>query len=264
MTSSPLFIRVAESTVIFGPIDQRGWFSACSTVTWSRSRSGCAQNGPPLAVITRRRTFLRSSPHRHCQMALCSESTGLMPLGPAARITSSPAITSTSLVARAISLPAWRAARVGGSARALGIATTTSAQRGSVTIASTLASKSASPACPCTRYSAVRFVDRTPSVKPKRWKRSGLRSMTSSVCWPIEPVAPSTTTLIGLLRGPRKFTAKPLNLWGYRSKDVEHRHVEENEDRGKQDRAEAVGQSPLPRDQGRRSLDPGRPLHPRF
>src|SRR6202162_5988272 len=113
ITSRPLFIKVAESTVTFGPIDHLGWFSACSTVTWSRSSSGCAQNGPPLAVRIRRRTDSRLSPQRHCQIALCSESTGRMPSAPAAFITSSPAMTSTSLVASATCLPAFSAAMVG-------------------------------------------------------------------------------------------------------------------------------------------------------
>ena len=190
-------MSVAESTVTFGPIDQRGWFSACSTVTWSRSRSGWAQKGPPLAVTMRRRTFARSSPHRHCQMALCSESTGRMPFSPASFMTRAPAMTRTSLVASATSLPARRADIVGDSARAPGIATTTRSHRGSVTIASTFVSNSGSPAWPCTKYGASLLVDRTPSVRPKSLKRAGLRSITSSVCRPIDPVAPSTAMLIG-------------------------------------------------------------------
>ena len=197
MISRPLFIRVAESTVTFGPIDQRGWFRACSTVTWSRSRSGWAQNGPPLAVTIRRRTFARSSPHRHCQIALCSESTGRIPFSPASFMTSVPAMTRTSLVASATSLPARSADIVGPNARAPGIATTTRSHRGSVTIAWTLASNSASPAWPCTRKGASRWVDLTPSVRPKSLKRPGLRSITSSVWRPIDPVAPSTAMLIG-------------------------------------------------------------------
>ena len=36
ITSSPLFIRVAESMVIFGPMDQLGCFSAWARVTCSR------------------------------------------------------------------------------------------------------------------------------------------------------------------------------------------------------------------------------------
>ena len=197
ISSRPLFISVAESTVTFGPIDQRGWFSACSTVTLSRSTSGRAQKGPPLAVMMSRRTLARSSPHRHCQIALCSESIGRMPFSPAAFMTSAPAITSTSFVARATSLLAWRAERVGGRARAPGIATTTRSHRGSVTIASTWASNLSSPAWPWTRYSALRLVERLPSVSPNSLKRPGLRSITSRVCWPMDPVAPSSAMLRG-------------------------------------------------------------------
>ena len=56
ITSSPLFINVAESIVIFGPICHVGCFSASSAVT--RSRLACARprNGPPDAVSTRRRS----------------------------------------------------------------------------------------------------------------------------------------------------------------------------------------------------------------
>ena len=115
MISKPLFIIVAESTVIFGPIDQLGWCSASSTVMPSKSASGRSRKGPPLAVSTRRRTAAGSSPRRHCHRALCSLSTGISraPRARARSVTSSPAITSTSLVAMATSVPASRAARVG-------------------------------------------------------------------------------------------------------------------------------------------------------
>src|SRR6267378_6658761 len=264
MTSRPLFMSVAESMVTLGPIDQRGWFSASSSVTWSRSRSGCAQNGPPLAVRMRRRTLSRRSPHRHCQIALCSESTGLIPRWPAALMTSAPAMTRTSLVASATSFPAFNAARVGASARAPDIATTTRSHRGSVTICSTLASKSASPAWPWIRYSAVRLADRRPSVRPKSLSRAGLRSITSRVCCPMDPVAPRTATLMGRPRGPREVTATPLTSWGSSLKDVEHHHVEVDEDRRKQDRVEAVENAAMSRDEIGRVFDLGDALHLRL
>ena len=47
MTSSPLFMRVEESTVIFGPIFQVGWASASSTATLARSSGVRPRNGPP-------------------------------------------------------------------------------------------------------------------------------------------------------------------------------------------------------------------------
>src|SRR5216683_855590 len=240
---------VAESIVTFGPIDQRGWLSACSTVTWSRSRSGCAQNGPPLAVMIRRRTLFRCSPHKHCQMALCSESTGRMPRAPAAFITSAPAMTSTSLVASATSFPASSAAIVGASARAPGMATTTRSQRGSVTMACTLASKSGSPAWPWIRYAALRLADRVPSVRPNSRSRPGLRSMTSRVCWPIEPVAPRMATLM----------ARVISM-----DQMESGGGEVDEDGRKQDRVQSVEDSPVAGYQMRRILDLGDSLHLRL
>src|ERR1700674_1216360 len=259
ITSRPLFIKVAESTVTFGPIDHLGWFSACSTVTWSRSSAGWAQKGPPLAVMIRRLIDSRLSPHRHCQIALCSESTGLTPPSrdapcarpAAARMTSSPAMTRTSLCASATSFPAFSAASVGARARAPGRATTTMSQRGAVTSASTRASKSGSPAWPCTTISALRFVGRRPAVRPNSFRRAGLRSMTSSVCWPIEPVAPSTATLIGRLNWPG-------------SKEVEQGQIEVDEDRGKEDRVQPVERAAVSGDQVGRVLHLCDPLHLRL
>ena len=46
ITSRPLFIRVAESIVIFPPMAQVGWRSACSTVTPSSSSRARPRNGP--------------------------------------------------------------------------------------------------------------------------------------------------------------------------------------------------------------------------
>src|SRR6266571_792606 len=243
ITSRPLFIRVAESTVTLGPIDHRGWFNACSTVTWSRSRSGWDQNGPPLAVMISRRTRFSRSPHRHCQMALCSESMGRIPRAPAAFITNAPAITSTSFVARAISFSAVSAAMVGASARAPGMAITTRSHRGSVTIAFTRTSKSGSPACPWMTYSAFRLADLLPSVSPNSRSRSGLRSITSSVCWPMEPVAPRMATLRGRATSVDQ---------------VEHGNVEVDKDRRKQDRVQADEHADRDGVQRRQSDDPRR------
>src|SRR5712692_5898909 len=249
MTSSPLFMRVAESTVTFGPIDHRGWLRACSTVTWSRSSAGWAQNGPPLAVMISRLTLSRCSPHRHCQIALCSESTGRMPRLPAAFITSPPAITSTSLVASATSFPALRAAIVGARARAPGMATTTRSHRGSVTMAMTRASKSGSPACPRIRCSAVRLAVRLPSVSPNSFRRPGLRSMTSSVCRPIEPVAPRMATLTGRVISVDQ---------------MEGRHVEVDEDWRKKYRIQPIQDASMAGDEVRGILDLRDSLHLRF
>ncbi len=60
MISRALFINVAESTVIFGPIAQVGWARASATVTWASCSGENVRNGPPLAVSTTRRTSSRS------------------------------------------------------------------------------------------------------------------------------------------------------------------------------------------------------------
>ena len=58
MTSRPLFIIVAESIVIFGPIFHVGCASASSTVIASKVSRRRSRNGPPEAVSTSRRASL--------------------------------------------------------------------------------------------------------------------------------------------------------------------------------------------------------------
>ena len=101
MTSRPLFIIVAESIVIFGPIFQVGCASASSTVIASkvsrrRSRNGPARGGQHEAPRPRRARPQRSA----WWIALCSESTGTIsaPLFFASARMSSPATTSGLLV----------------------------------------------------------------------------------------------------------------------------------------------------------------------
>ncbi len=50
MTSSPLLTSVAESTVIFLPMDQLGCFRASAKVTFSKSFRDFPRKGPPEAV----------------------------------------------------------------------------------------------------------------------------------------------------------------------------------------------------------------------
>ena len=57
ITSSPLFISVAESMVIFGPIFQVGCRSASSAVTASSDSRASERNGPPDAVRIEPRDF---------------------------------------------------------------------------------------------------------------------------------------------------------------------------------------------------------------
>ena len=52
ISSSPLFIMVAESIEILAPMDQIGCFTARSGVTRAISSSGMVRNGPPEAVST--------------------------------------------------------------------------------------------------------------------------------------------------------------------------------------------------------------------
>ena len=127
MTSSPLFIMVAESMVIFGPMRQLGWRSASATVTWASFSRGRLRNGPPEAVRIRRRTRERFSPRRAWNMAECSLSTGMIFAlrARASRITTSPAVTRVSLLASATRRPAETAASVGAKPAAPTIAETT-------------------------------------------------------------------------------------------------------------------------------------------
>ena len=100
ITSRPLFIIVAESIVIFGPIFQVGCASASSTVIASKVSRRRSRNGPPEAVSTSRRASPGAPARRAWWIALCSESTGTSsaPLFFASARMSSPATTSGLLV----------------------------------------------------------------------------------------------------------------------------------------------------------------------
>src|SRR5918994_1567193 len=117
MASRPLFIIVAESIVILGPIRQVGWFKASFGPTLDSSSSAIPKNGPPEAVSRISRTSTASRPSRHWKMAECSESTGIMrlaaPLAPSASLTTqAPPATRDSLLARATVLPHFKALTV--------------------------------------------------------------------------------------------------------------------------------------------------------
>src|SRR5437762_3760860 len=117
ITSSALFTRLAESTVIFFPIFQVGWRNASSTVAPATRSEFQVRNGPPDAVRMSRASSPGRRPVMHCSTALCSESTGTIspPPSRAVRVTSSPAITSGSLLASATRFPAASAASVASS-----------------------------------------------------------------------------------------------------------------------------------------------------
>ena len=103
MNSRPLFIMVAESTLILAPIDQFGCLTACAGVTDAVCSRVQPRKGPPEPVSS----ILRSSPslpQRHWKMALCSLSTGTIsaPVSAARAMTMLPAQTRVSLLARAM------------------------------------------------------------------------------------------------------------------------------------------------------------------
>jgi hypothetical protein len=141
MSSSPLFMRVAESTEIFRPITQLGWAQAASGVAAAIACASHSRNGPPEAVSSMRRTPLGASPvrapaGRHWNMALCSLSIGsrVAPLARTASINSGPDITSDSLLASNRRLPARAAASVERKPAAPTIAAMTHSASGKVAI----------------------------------------------------------------------------------------------------------------------------------
>ena len=113
--SKALLSIVAESMVILAPMVHRGWRRAWAAVARAVCSGVHVRNGPPEAVIISLATVEGSSPARHWYMAECSESTGITLESDSAsrRVTSSPATTRVSLLARAISLPARIARTVG-------------------------------------------------------------------------------------------------------------------------------------------------------
>ncbi len=115
ITSSPLFINVAESMVIFLPIDQFGWLSASAMVTVFKYVSSFPLKGPPEAVNIILCIALFSFAIRHWKIALCSLSTGR--IGELYFFDKSimyfPPVTNVSLLARAIIFPFLIAAIVG-------------------------------------------------------------------------------------------------------------------------------------------------------
>ena len=106
---------VAESTEILAPMLQFGCATACSGVISAISASDFWRNGPPDAVRMIFSTASELFCSRHWKIALCSESTGTMMAlqRVTSRITTAPAQTSVSLLARPMTAPRLIAARVG-------------------------------------------------------------------------------------------------------------------------------------------------------
>ena len=72
----PLFIRLAESMLIFDPIDQTGCAAASAGVAAAIRSRGQVRNGPPEAVRVIATTSSDRPGPSAWSRALCSESTG--------------------------------------------------------------------------------------------------------------------------------------------------------------------------------------------
>ena len=239
MTSSPLFINVAESMVILGPIDHVGWRNASSGVTAPRSAAGRSRNGPPDAVSMYRRTSRPVRDHRRTGESRCARCRqGESPrrgAAPPATIRR-PAITSTSLLASATVFPASMAASVAPSAAVPADAHSTRSTRGSVATATRASSphpdtvapvsapdarrrpsaSSSASATTAGRTRAICSAKRStlrPAARPTTSRRSGCAVTTERALRPIEPVEPRMAirfTAIALSRGsPRRSTRAP-------------------------------------------------------
>ena len=112
ITSKPLFMRVAESMVIFAPMSHVGCLSASSAVTCAICSAVNVLKGPPEHVSRIFSMLLSPSPTMLWNIAECSLSTGSIGtrFSRAKRHISSPATTRVSLLARHIfflALMAW-------------------------------------------------------------------------------------------------------------------------------------------------------------
>src|SRR3954447_24105148 len=186
VTARPLLASVAESIVIFGPIDQVGCASASSGVTSASSSRVRPRSGPPLAVSTR----LCGSPScEHWKSAECSLSTGSSAPPPRARaaVARSPAATRLSLFARASVTPCSSAHIVAGSPAnpSVAFSTTSGSARSSRAVGSP-------PTCVCGASPSMAVEPLVAATSSS----SGRAPITSSAWRPIEPVAPSSATRV--------------------------------------------------------------------
>ena len=232
MTSRPLFISVAESTVILRPMRQVGWARASAGRTSSRRSAGHSRNGPPEAVSTSRRTSADGRPWRHWWMALCSLSTGstATPRRRAAAMTSPPAMTRTSLLARAIVFRASMAASTASSAVVPVVAHSTRSTAGWVATASspsaplaecstpartdagTAARTAARPSSAATENTRGRWRSTcsasrdvlAPAARPTTSIRSGCAAATASALTPMDPVDPRIAMRLTRAAPPRR------------------------------------------------------------
>ena len=181
ITSRPLFASVAESMVIFAPIDHVGCASASSAVTSASSSRAQPRKGPPLAVST----MLSGSPPRaHWNSAECSLSTGSSAPPPRARAprARSPAATRLSLFASASVTPCSSAHIVAGrpAKPTVALRTTSGRARSSNTVGS-----------PPTWVNGASPSIGVDPLLAATSSSSGSAPITSSAWRPIDPVAPS-------------------------------------------------------------------------
>src|ERR1044072_5374149 len=237
MISRPLFIKVAESIVTFGPIDQLGCFSAACRVALRISSLDQVRNGPPEAVMMTLVTSSRRPAVSAWNSALCSESTGstIAPVCLARRITKGPAQTSDSLLASASVAPrsiaasdgsrpatpviapiTMSAGRRAASATASEPAATSILEPESSEFTSWQAPRCATPAkrAPSSRGSLARAAPFLCAVSASTVNRPFWRLSRSMVLDPIEPVAPrmvTPRTAAGLTFGRVPFGIKSPN-----------------------------------------------------
>src|SRR5215211_7617721 len=206
ITSRPLFIMVAESMVIFGPIRHVGCASASLGPASTSLAFSKEKKGPPEAVNNISLISSPRLPSRHWKIAECSESTGIMRLFAARSITHSPPATSDSLLARATRFPACRAPTVAArpakptipfSTTSDGTRESCSAEPGPVRTSVARPPRGPASLDSSARYSgpnsaAWRASARAslPAERPMISKRSGNLRATSRACLPILPVEP--------------------------------------------------------------------------
>mmetsp|Transcript_35696 Transcript_35696/g.90036 ORF Transcript_35696/g.90036 Transcript_35696/m.90036 type:complete len:339 (+) Transcript_35696:777-1793(+) len=225
MTSSPLFISVALSTVIFFPMDQLGCLIASSTRTSFSVSTGRSRNAPPLAVRMIRRRPSSGRPWMHWNSALCSLSAGriLTPYSSASGSTYGPPAMSVSLLARQMSLPCLMAATVGCSPAQPTMPVTTACASGCTDTSTTPAMPvtiSGIGLCPASSSFSSASLDSSwmhtrlglnlrvcsasslaldPAASAHTAKRSGCSSTMSRVCVPMEPVEPMSEKVLSPL-----------------------------------------------------------------
>ena len=164
ITSRALFISVAESTVIFGPICQVGCRRASSAVTSASSAARLAAERPAAGGQHDALDLAGAAARQRLEdgaSARCPPAAASAPRRAARSMTSGPATTSVSLLARATVLPASRAAQVPVSPAAPTMAVTTTSTSGAAASSQTASVAARAARSPAGRRTGRRR--RTPS-----------------------------------------------------------------------------------------------------